>query len=479
MGRKSTTGGVTIKDRNRIQFDFKFDGVRYRPTLLKTPTEANLRRAREHLAAIKQRIAAGLFRFEEEFPDYRHLRKAVGGSGVRTCSQVFDEYIAHCEARLAKNDMAAATLTSYRKILDSIWRPRIGAITFLDIRYSTLVKIADSNKGWSRKTYNNTISVLRRAFVFGYRDHPRCLNPACSLKSSRMSRKDRQTIDPFRIQDAETLLAAIRRDWGEAQGNYDEFRFFTGMRPSEQIALTVRDFNIGHGTLNVSKARVAGIDKDCTKTREDRLIILCPRAMGVLNRQLRLRERLQLAGMIDHDQLFFQKNGAPIRSLLYPASRWRRTLRRLPIRYRKPYTARHTSVSWNLMIGKNPLQVAKQHGHSVSTMFRVYSAWMQGAVESDIDAIKRAMRLDSAPIQASTKPTAAAQKSKRVDSTLIRKTSRPSDEEEVATYSAFGTSKEVPQPKSLTCNKKKWRRGWDSNPRAGITRPSDFESAPL
>jgi hypothetical protein len=34
MGRKSTTGGVTIKDRNRIQFDFKFDGVRYRPTLL-------------------------------------------------------------------------------------------------------------------------------------------------------------------------------------------------------------------------------------------------------------------------------------------------------------------------------------------------------------------------------------------------------------------------------------------------------------
>ena len=32
-------------------------------------------------------------------------------------------------------------------------------------------------------------------------------------------------------------LAAIHRDWGEAQGNYDEFRFFTGLRPSEEIAL--------------------------------------------------------------------------------------------------------------------------------------------------------------------------------------------------------------------------------------------------
>jgi hypothetical protein len=76
--RKSMTGGVTIKGRNRIQLDFKFDGVRYRPTLLKTPTEANLRRAREHLVAIKQRIAAGMFQFEEEFPDFRHLRKVVG-----------------------------------------------------------------------------------------------------------------------------------------------------------------------------------------------------------------------------------------------------------------------------------------------------------------------------------------------------------------------------------------------------------------
>jgi hypothetical protein len=35
---------------------------------------------------------------------------------------------------------------------------------------------------------------------------------------------------------AETLMAALDRDWGEAQGNYDEFRFFTGLRPSEQIA---------------------------------------------------------------------------------------------------------------------------------------------------------------------------------------------------------------------------------------------------
>ena len=57
----------------------------------------------------------------------------------------------------------------------------------------------------------------------------------------------------------------------------------------------------------------------------------------------------------------------------------------------KPYNARHSSVSWNLMVGKNPLWVAKQHGHSVQTMLEVYAAWTEGARGADIEAIRQAM----------------------------------------------------------------------------------------
>ncbi len=120
--------------------------------------------------------------------------------------------------------------------------PQIGTDRFLDVRYSTLVEIAD-DADWSNKTYNNAISVLRRAFKFGYCDYPEKYSPTFRLKSARISKKDRIKIDPFNIQDAEALIAAIHRNWGEAQGNYDEFRFFTGMRPSEQIALVVSDFD--------------------------------------------------------------------------------------------------------------------------------------------------------------------------------------------------------------------------------------------
>ena len=71
---------------------------------------------------------------------------------------------------------------------------------------------------------------------------------------------------------------------------------------------------------------------------------------------------------------FFIATGEPVRRLRHPYFRWRTTLRRLAIRYRKSYAARHSSVSWDLMIGRNPLYVAfsdridriARHGGSAS-----------------------------------------------------------------------------------------------------------------
>jgi hypothetical protein len=106
----------------------------------------------------------------------------------------------------------------------------------------------------------------------------------------------------------------------------------------------------------------------------------------------RLRKRLVLPWRARSCSDVFDANGAPIRRLREPYARWQRTLQSLSIRYRKPYAARHSSVSWNLMMGRNPLWVAKQHGHSILTMLTVYAAWTEGALEADVTTIRRAMR---------------------------------------------------------------------------------------
>ena len=61
MGRRSMTGGVVGKGGQRIQYEFRLNGVRYRPSIKAIPTEANLRRACEHLKGIQQRIRLGTF----------------------------------------------------------------------------------------------------------------------------------------------------------------------------------------------------------------------------------------------------------------------------------------------------------------------------------------------------------------------------------------------------------------------------------
>src|ERR1700675_1666893 len=73
--------------------------------------------------------------------------------------------------------------------------------------------------------------------------------------------------------------------------------------------------------------------------------------------------------------------------------------------YRNPSCARHSSVCWDLMVGRNPLWVAKQHGHSITTMLRAYAAWAEGAVEADIEAIQHAMAFNPRAIRRA--PTSA------------------------------------------------------------------------
>ena len=396
MGRLPIPGGARPKGARRIQLDFNYAGMRYRPTIAAVPNESNLQRARAKLRRIRARIAAGTFSFNEEFPAYRYQHRPTRSFSNQTCNDVFDAYLVHCEARLAKLYLAYATLASYRRVIDATWRPAIGSRRFDQVNYSMLVKIADA-KPVGKKTYNNIVSVLRRAFEHGYRDHPERHNPARGLKTLRMHRKDRPPVDPFSIEEAETLIAAIHQDWGEAQSNYDEFRFFTGLRPSEQIALLVSDCDLVKETIAITKACVMARHKDRTKTSNDRIVHLCPRALEVLKRQLALRERWQRLGTrIDHEHVFFKDDGEPIRHLHYGWKRWRHSLERLDLRPRAPYKARHSFITWNLMIGKNPLWVAKQHGHSAHLMLDVYANWLDGPDAPEIAGIEQAMQRSAA-----------------------------------------------------------------------------------
>jgi integrase len=139
----------------------------------------------------------------------------------------------------------------------------------------------------------------------------------------------------------------LRRDWGAAQANYDAFRFFTGLRPSEQIALVVGDYDRINGVLSITKARVDGIERGVTKTGEDRRVELCPRAIAILESHLTWRESLVRKGHVQHNALFFTHVYRPISNVSYPYERWRKTLLRLPLRYRGSTEHQQSASGWH------------------------------------------------------------------------------------------------------------------------------------
>lgn len=394
MGRISQTGGVRAKG-NRIQFDFTFQETRYRPTVNQTPTEVNLRNARKRLEAINRRIRNGTFNFAEEFPDYKFIDEVAPTSDAPTFRVVALAWL-----KSIRSETDFSTFESYRKILGfniweiegnpepnnkrrrvrGFWLPAIGEKLMPDIRYSDLTNVLADHPFGSRKTRNNVVSVVRGAFDYAVADKIIKESPAAPLKTLKVQKP---IPDPYTLQEAESLIVGIRADWGESEANYVEAGFFGGFRPSESIAIDWPNVDLVRGTVKVDKARVMAQDKDRTKTAVIREVELCPRALAAFRRQRAITG--------DSWKVFGHANGDPYHDLQTQWKHWQTTHKRLGIRYREPYQMRHTSVTWNLMIGKNLLWVAEQHGHSPAVMLKTYAKWLKGATEEDIKAIRRAM----------------------------------------------------------------------------------------
>ncbi len=301
---------------------------------------------------------------------------------VAKCS---DAFLAHCDSRRGEGRFGAITVATYRRVLDAFWRPKIGCVALLDMRYSTLVRIADE-PAWSKKTYNNTVSILRRAFRFGHRDPSGAHDPTVGLRSVRIRKREPPpslTRSPFRMRRRSSPRSI--RTGARHRATTTSFGS-SPIAPSEQIALLVSDFDPTHGTLGVNKACVVGIDKDSTKTGEDRRIELCPARAPGLNRQLALRDALAREGKISHGQLFFKATGEPIRNRQYAHSRWRPNACSFT-RYSLPQAVLRPPLLGQFEPDerRRPLWVAKQHGHSITTMLNVYAAWTDEANEADLD----------------------------------------------------------------------------------------------
>ena len=352
--------GVEVR-ASSIRVSFTWEGRLERHTLrldgrpLK-PTRANVQYAHRLAREIRARIESGDFRLADYFP-------ASGAVAANTVGDQLDNW-------LAAQRIEATTRAGYASAV-KFWRAAIGSRGLRALRTSDILTAIADRPDLSGKTVNNYTSVLRAALDLAVLDGKLAANPAAAIEPAA---HQRPVPDPFDADERERIIEAIAGRYPGHVANLIEFWFWTGLRTSEILGLPWDNVDLTKGEILVNQSRIRGELKQRTKTSTVRLVRLNSRARAALQRQ---RGLTQVTGAA----VFNNPIGGGPWANEYTVQRtyWAPTLKRLGIRYRRPYNMRHTYATAMLMAGMTPAFCAKQLGHSVEMFLRTYARWIDGA----------------------------------------------------------------------------------------------------
>lgn len=361
-------GGIKPHGKG-IQVTFYWNGDRFRPTLKIPPTPANIKYATRLKGEIERAISLGnytLDNYAAHFPTSRIARAAPEKQQRQTFRQIAALWMA------ASSHLSNGTRIKYQQALD-FWLNRIGDEPIENIQYSTIAALANS-QGWGAKNRNNMLIPLRGVLETAFLDGVIDSSPADRIKNAKVQK---EPPDPLTAEEVDAVLNHMQK-YDPQIVNVIEFAFFTGMRPSEVIALRWGDIDYTRRLARVQRARTFGMEY-ATKTFTVRDVELNSRAQSALARQ---------------KQHTFLKDGYvfenPVTGEAYSEERplrrayWNPTLKALGMRERNFYQTRHTYATLNLMAGANPMWVATQLGHAnMQMLLKVYAKWIDGADKSN------------------------------------------------------------------------------------------------
>ena len=114
--------------------------------------------------------------------------------------------------------------------------------------------------------------------------------------------------------------------------------FWTGMRPSEALALCWGDVDLRRGEISITKSLYLGEEAGTKTQGSERVIKLLPTVVDTLRAVKPLH-------VTESTYVFLSHEGRPIDFHTWRAKIWYRALRAKELRVRKPYTMRHTFIS--------------------------------------------------------------------------------------------------------------------------------------
>ena len=405
---------VTVRNETgKLVMDFTYRNVRCREQTALPDTLQNRKRVEVVLEKIKKALKNGTFQYRDYFPESALASRFdpaaaidVGKSiqsPVNSSSPHFQDFASQW-FKEHEIEWRRSHIRSLRSTLDGRLIPHFGqkvvsSITKSDILAyrATLAKVKGrgDKEGLSPKRINEIIGTLCQ-IIDEAADRFEFTTPTTNIKRLRVRKVD---VDPFSLQDVESILATVRADYR----NYFTVRFFTGMRTGEVHGLKWRYVDFERRLIRVRETVVLGEDEYTKTDGSQRDIQMSQPVVEALTKQYEVTGKLS-------DYVFCNLMGAPLDNKNFTDRIWYPLLRHLGMTERRPYQMRHTAATLWLASGEAPEWIARQLGHtSTEMLFRVYSRYVPNLTRQDGSAMERllasrlatgkVLRMDGAHLQ--------------------------------------------------------------------------------
>jgi integrase len=352
--------GVRQVSASSYEISFQFNGVRCREKIKLPPTKINFEHVVNLRGEILNQIERGTFDYAKYFPESPRAKtlSKIPGFAI-TIEDALERWL-----KRAKTEVQKSTYIDYEKSVHNHLIPAFGQLTLAQIKKSD-VRNWSSRLTCSGKRISNMLTPLRQVLADAFDDEVIPKNPLYGWTIKRKGDKKPRP-DPFTPEELSRILA-------NADGqifNLISFWAWTGLRTSEINALKWGD--VDSEFVHIRRALVENEIKGTKTEAGNRSVLLLSPAVQALKKQ---RRYTYFAGeAVFHNP---RTNAAWKSNKAFPEHYWKPLLKKVEVRYRRPYQLRHTYASTMLSSGENIHWLARQMGHSDATMIlRTYGKWI-------------------------------------------------------------------------------------------------------
>ena len=362
--KRSRRGSVSVSVRHdilRLRWTYASKPKQLSLQIADTPENRAIAEAKAY--EIESDIIAG--EYDSSLKKYQVVRHLEGPGRSLYTPQLFDQFT---EFKRADSVSGQTVNAKYGALRSNLVRLGKAIATVEDAK--EMVQLLRSRQ--SPKIANQNLFLLK-AFGRWAVEHKHCReNLFETIRTHKGTSQKVQDRTPFSREELALFLETMRSH--PTASHYYDFTvvlFSLGLRPSEAIGLRWRCINFGNRQITISESLSRAADgKSSGKSRQrkgakpgtSRTLPLNDRLISLF------QERWYLTA--DPDGLIFSApGGGPIDDRNYRNRCWKECCKLAGIRYRPPYTSRHTMLTYGLEYeGWTERQAAAMAGHANTRM---------------------------------------------------------------------------------------------------------------